>query len=300
MTRHPGSAATEADGCVGGEAGWDAAAGVGGIGSELRAARMVLKREMLHFVRDRARSAVVLLQPLLFLFVLGVGLSRLIEGVGGGSAPDYLIFLFPGVLVMSIQAPAISVGASIVWDRQSGFLREMLVAPVRRSTLLIGKCVGGACVATVQGLVVLACAGLVGIPYHLDLILLLTAQLALTALAMTALGAVVAVTIRRLQTFNTVLSLMMTPLIFLSGLMFPISAMPGWVSALSLFNPLTYAVDALRRTITGRLLDHAPSALFDPVSWGSWVPPAPAEIAVVIAFTAGALAYASRRFAQIG
>ncbi|MGW1288118.1 ABC transporter permease [Streptomyces sp. NPDC001118] len=104
----------------------------GRLAAEWRAGRMVWRREMIHFFRDRTRVVVSLLQPLVFLYILGVGLSRL---VAEGSSDNYLLFLFPGVLVMAAQAPAISVGASIVWDRQSGFLREMLVAPVRRSTL---------------------------------------------------------------------------------------------------------------------------------------------------------------------
>jgi ABC-2 type transport system permease protein len=273
------------------------------LAAELRAGLMVVRRELLHFARDRARSLVVLVQPLLFLFVLGVGLARLIEGVTGtaGTEAGYLVFLFPGVLVMAVQAPAISVGASIVWDRENGFLREMLVAPVYRSTLLIGKCVGGALVAAVQGLLVLACAGLVGIPYRLGMMVASALLLLLAALTMTALGALVAVCIRRVTTFNTVLNLMMTPLIFLSGLMFPISAMPAWLQPLGLVNPLTYIVDALRRTIAAELLpEGAPPALFTPVSWAGWTVPVGVEIALVAAATVAAVAVGARRFARLG
>jgi ABC-2 type transport system permease protein len=272
------------------------------IRAETRAAWMVWRREMLHFLRNPTQAAVSLLQPLLFLFVLGVGLAQLFarSGAGSQSALDYLMFLFPGVLVMAAQAPAISVGASIVWDRQSGFLREMLVAPVRRSTVLIGKCVGGAAVATCQGTVVLASAGLIGVPYRLDLFALLLAELALTALAVTVFGALVAVTIRRLQTFNIVLNVLITPLMFLSGLMFPISAMPGWMAVLARANPLTYAVDAMRRTTTARLSTGPPSALSEPVAWAGWHPPVLLELALVVAFTAVALSIASRRFARVG
>ncbi|HSV66695.1 MAG TPA: ABC transporter permease [Mycobacteriales bacterium] len=273
-------------------------AGLAALGAELRAARMVWRRELLHFVRDPTSAAVSLLQPMLFLFVLGIGLARLFAGSGGGGRPavDYLVFLFPGVLVMAAQAPAISVGASIVWDRQSGFLREMLVAPVRRGTVLTGKCLGGATVATATGTMVLASAGLVHVPYRGDLFALLLAELLLTALAMTVLGAVIAVTIRRMRTFNTVLSVLMTPMLFLSGLMFPVSAMPGWMAALTLANPLTYAVDAMRRTTDARL--GSGSTLSEPVSWGGWHPPLPFELGLVAAFTAAALALASRRFAR--
>jgi ABC-2 type transport system permease protein len=270
----------------------------GRLAAELRAAKMVWLREMIHFFRDRARAALGLLQPLLFLFVLGVGLSGIFAEAGGARGSDYLLFLFPGVLVMAVQAPAISAGASLVSDRQTGFLREMLVTPARRSTLLIGKCLGGATVATCQGLVVLACAGLIHVPYQVDLFVVLLVELALTALAMTVLGALVAVAIRRMQTFNTVLSVLMTPLLFLSGVMFPISALPGWMSWLTLVNPLTYAVDAMRRTISLRLPQRPAGGLFDPVSWGGWQLPVLLELALVVLFTACCLAVASRRFAR--
>jgi ABC-2 type transport system permease protein len=274
------------------------------VAAELRAAQMVWRREMLHFVRDRTGTLVALLQPMLFLFVLGVGLGRLFAGAGGGPAADYLTFLFPGVLVMAAQPAAISVGASIVWDRESGFLREMLVAPVGRGTLLTGKCLGGATVATCQGMVVLASAGLIRVSYHSGLFALLLAELALTALAMTVLGAAIAVLIRRARTFTTVLSVLMTPLIFLSGLMFPVAAMPAWMSWLTLADPLTYAVDAMRRTIGAYQprprASPAGTALFEPVTWGGLHPTPLVELAVVAAFTGIALALAARRFSRSG
>jgi ABC-2 type transport system permease protein len=268
------------------------------VAAELRAARMLWYRELLHFVRGGAASLVSLVQPLLFLFVLGVGLARMFAGTGGARSSDYLMFLFPGVLVMAAQPPAISVGASIVWDRQSGFLREMLVSPVRRDTLLTGKCLGGATVATCQGMIVLVGAGLVHMPYRLGLFTLLSAELALAGLAMTVLGAVVAVTITRPRTFTTVLSVLMTPMIFLSGLMFPISAMPGWMSWAALADPLTYAVDAMRQTITS--WTHPSSTLFAPVTWGGWHPPPLVELAVVGFFTLVSLSVAARRFSRTG
>jgi ABC-2 type transport system permease protein len=265
---------------------------------ELRVAHMVWRREMLHFTRDRTRAVVSLLQPLFFLFVLGIGIARLFGQYGHDAEADYLMFLFPGVLIMAAQVPAIAAGASIVWDRQSGFLREMLVAPVRRSTLLIGKCLGGATVATFQGSVVLASVGLIGIPYRLDLFVLLVAELWLTALAITVLGAMLAVSISRPQTFNTALSVLVTLLVFLSGLMFPISAMPTWMAVVSLANPLTYALDAMRRTVGASLGDRHASPLAEPVNWAGWHPPVVLEMALVLGFTLVALTIATRRFGR--
>ncbi|MFC3995378.1 ABC transporter permease [Nocardiopsis sediminis] len=284
---------------------WNAPAAVipgilGGLAGEARAGRMVWRREMLHFVRDPVRAIVSLLQPLAFLFILGVGLSRLYSqaGAGSGQGEGYLAFLFPGVLLMAAQTPAVSVGASIVWDRQSGFMREMLVAPVRRSTLLFGKCLGGATVATCTGTAVLACAGLVGVPYRFGLSVVLLAELGVASLAMTALTALMAVTIRRVQTFNTVLSVVLAPLLFLSGAFFPVSAMPAWMAPIALANPLTYAVDAMRRTIAARIPDPPGGPLSEPVAWGVHHPPVALELGLVVAFSAVVLALAARRFAR--
>ncbi|GAA2803422.1 ABC transporter permease [Saccharopolyspora taberi] len=266
--------------------------------SEVRAGTMVWRRELVHFLRTPATAVVALLQPMLFLYILGVGLSRLFASGGQASADSYLAFLFPGVLVMAAQAPALAVGASIVWDRQTGFLREMLVAPVRRSTLLVGKCLGGATVATCQGAVVLVSAGLVGIPYRVDLFAVLLAELSLAALSMTVFAAVVAVSIRRLKTYNTMLSVMVTPMLFLSGMMFPISAMPRWMEVLALANPLTYAVDAMRGTVEWFTAEAPGTALASPVAWFGWAVPAPLEIALVAAFSVALLAAAARRFSR--
>lgn len=270
------------------------------LAAEWRAGRMVWRREVIRFVRSRTQVLVSLLQPLLFLYVLGIGLSRLVAGSGGGgpAGREYLLFLFPGVLVMAAQGPAVSVGASIVWDRSSGFLRGMLAAPVLRGTLLLGKCLGGATVATAQGAVVLLTAGLAGVPYRVDLFALLIGELVLAALAMTVLTALAAVVVRRAQAFNTVLTVLFTPLIFLSGLMFPISAMPPWMAALTLANPLTYVVDGMRHTIAAHLGTPAGSTIFTPVTWAGWQVPAPVELATVLAFTTATLLLAAHHFTR--
>src|SRR5665213_2058983 len=136
--------------------------------SELRAIKIVWHRELIRFSTDRLRMITSLVQPFLFLFVLGSGLSHLTQaGTGGLSLKT---FLYPGILAMAVMLTAMFSAASIVWDREFGFLREMLVAPVRRSSIVIGKCLGGATVATVQGVVVIALAGMVGVPYAPDLI----------------------------------------------------------------------------------------------------------------------------------
>src|ERR1700743_216818 len=132
-----------------------------GLRQELRAVRIVWYSELIRFFSDRLRAVTSLVQPVLFLFVLGTGLSSL---AGHGLPPgiSFKTFVYPGVLAMSVRFTAIFSAASIVWDREFGFLREMLVAPVSRSAIVIGKCLGGATVATFQGIIILALAGAAG------------------------------------------------------------------------------------------------------------------------------------------
>ena len=156
------------------------------FGGELRAIKVVWKRELIRFSRDRLRILTSLMQPFLFLFVLGTGLSRLASA--GTHGVNLRTFVYPGVLCMAVMFTAMFSAASLVWDREFGFLREMMVAPVRRSSLVLGKCLGGATVASFQGVIVLCLAGLVGVPYAFGLIIEVFALQLLLAFAITAFG----------------------------------------------------------------------------------------------------------------
>ncbi|UWM48643.1 ABC transporter permease [Streptomyces carpaticus] len=259
---------------------------------EVTAVRVLWQREMIRLFRSRARLLMTLLTPLLFLLVLGVGMGRMIDGDSPGS---YLAFVFPGALLMAVQVPALGIGASIVWDREVGFLREMLVAPVRRGTLLLGKCAGGATAAAAQGGILLAFAGVAGIPYHPALFLILLLELLLIAWTLAAIGALVAVGITRMETFQTVLGLITMPLFFLSGALFTTSGLPGWLQALTLVNPLSYAVDALRRT-TGHFMTAEP--LSPGLSWAGWQPPVVLELLAMCLLGTATLLLAARMFAR--
>src|SRR5213076_2918675 len=136
---------------------------------ELRAMKIVWKRELIRFKNDRMRIVTALVQPLLFLFVLGSGLQQLSRA--GTHGVDLKTFIYPGILCISVMFTAMFSAASIVWDREFGFLREMLVAPVRRSSIVIGKCLGGATVASLQGVILICLAGLVDVPYDPVMIL---------------------------------------------------------------------------------------------------------------------------------
>src|SRR6516225_8520847 len=138
------------------------------IASELRAIRIVWRRDVIRFANDRIRIAATLVQPLLFLFVLGSGLQQLSSA--GTHGVNLKTFIYPGILCISVMFTAMFSAASIVWDREFGFLREMMVAPVRRSSIVIGKCLGGATVACSQGVVMILLGPLVGVPYNVVLI----------------------------------------------------------------------------------------------------------------------------------
>src|SRR5262249_51532498 len=137
--------------------------------SSARAVKVVWQRELIRFTNDRLRIVTSLLQPILYIFILGTGLSTLTNA--GARSVNLRAFIYPGALGMAVMFTAVFSAASIVWDREFGFLREMLVAPISRSSIVVGKCLGGATVATLQGIVVLALAGLAGVPYTPTLML---------------------------------------------------------------------------------------------------------------------------------
>ena len=267
-----------------------------GLRHQVRAATVVWQREMIRFGRDRSRIISSLIQPVLFLFVLGTGLSSLLST----GDVDFRTFLFPGVLAMSVLFTAAFAGISIVWDREFGFLREMLVAPVGTTAIMTGKCLGGATVATLQSLVILALAGLVDVPYNLVMMLELVVLLFLMAFMICALGLVLAARVKQIQSAMPLVQLTITPLMFLSGALFPLSDLPAWLKVVTTLNPMTYAVESIRSVVFDRL-DLAPAvrATFDPgITWGGWPVPTAVEVAVVVVTCLVLLGLAVARFAR--
>ncbi|MEU8764725.1 ABC transporter permease [Streptomyces sp. NPDC048659] len=260
---------------------------------ELRAVHALVQRDLLRLVCQRSHTALVLLQPVLYLFALGGGLAALIPQASLGTG--YQTYLFPGMLVMTVQTPAIMVGIRLITDRQSGYLRELLMAPVSRSTLLLGSCAGGTVVAAAQGAVLLCLAGPVGLPYDPVLLLLLLGGMLLASFAITALALALAVTLRAPETFHTLLSLLMMPLLFLSGAFFPLDSLPGWARALATVNPLAYGVDLLRRCVSLRVPGQA--AVGGP-EWAGGPPPLLLEAGLLLALGTLTLLWAARRFGR--
>lgn len=247
---------------------------------DVRAVTMVWRRELIRFSRNRLRIVTSLVQPALFLFVLGTGLGSLMGRSAGAGGGNFRTFMFPGVVAMTVLFTAIFSSVSIVWDREFGFLREMLVAPVRRGALVVGKCAGGATVATLQALIMLALAGLVGVPYSPSLIFTLIAEMLLAAVTITALGTALASRISQIESFQVVMQFVVLPLFFLSGALFPLRALPTWLAVLTKFDPLAYIVDPMRRAV----FEHVRTtpqirALFaGGVTWNGWRVPIGVEL----------------------
>jgi ABC-2 type transport system permease protein len=251
--------------------------------SELRAVKTICHRELIRFLTNRAQMAMALIQPLLFLFVLGSGLESLSAASTGGV--DLKTFIFPGILGMVVLFTAIFSAASLVWDRELGFLREMMVAPVSRSSILIGKCLGGAIIAASQGVLLMALAGLVDVPYEPLMIAGLLGMMLLLALTVTAFGVLVAVSIKQAQTFTSVMQMFVMPLFFVSGAFYPVSGLPTWLGLLNRIDPLTYAVDPMRRLVFSHLdISESARRTLDPgVSWWGWHVPPLLEAGMVLA-----------------
>jgi ABC-2 type transport system permease protein len=242
-----------------------------GLRQDLRAISIVWRRELLRFRADRLRVVSSLIQPVLFLFVLGTGLSSL-AGKGMPPGVDFRTFIYPGVLAMSVLFTAMFSAASIVWDREFGFLREMLVAPVSRAAIVIGKCLGGATVATFQGIVILVLAGLAGVPYNPGLFLIVIGELLLLSFTVTAFGVMMAARISQMQAFMALTQMLVMPLFFLSGALYPLNRLPGWLTVLTRVDPLTYIVGPMRGAVFSHLNlpPGAVAALSPGVTWGGW------------------------------
>lgn len=203
-------------------------------------------RDVLRFVRDRTRMIASLGQPLLFLFVFGGGLSPAMSGLAGGQI-DFTSFLFPGIIAMAVLFTAIFSAVSIVWDREFGFLKEVLVAPVSRTAVALGKVAGGSTVAMFQGVIILLLAPLIGVSLSPAQIAVLIALMLLTAATMTSLGVLIAARMHSMEGFQMMMNFVLMPMFFLSGAFFPLQGVPLWMEWLAKIDPMTYGVDPIRQ-----------------------------------------------------
>ena len=206
-------------------------------------------RQMKRFIRSKSRLVVTIVQPLLFLFILGSGFRSIqLPGLGG---VDYIHFFAPGIITMAIVFSSMFTGISVLWDKQFGFLQEVLVAPVSRLSIIIGRTLGGASVALVQGFVILAITILLGTPISgiLGIVMTLIFMM-LIAFTAVGLGLIFASKMNDFQSFPLIMNLLMMPLLFLSSAFFPVADSPMLLT-IAYFDPLFYMVDGLRGSLIG-------------------------------------------------
>jgi ABC-2 type transport system permease protein len=266
--------------------------------SEARAVKAVCHRELIRFSNNRVQVAMWLVQPLLFLFVLGTGLQSLSRASTHGV--DLKTFIFPGVLCNAVMFSSMLSATSLVWDRELGFLRELTVAPVGRASILLGKCLSGSLIGTSQGVIVLVLAGAVGVPYDPLLVLGALGLALVLAFAVTSFSLLVAVSIKQAQTFTSVMQMLVIPMFFVSGAFYPVSGLPTWLAVLNRIDPLTYAVDPMRRLVFAHLdvSEAARDTLVPGVSWLGWRLPAGVEVMMVAGLGVVLLGLAIARFGR--
>lgn len=206
-------------------------------------------RQLKRYLRSRTRLIGSLGQPLLFLLALGFGFGPIYERAGGG---DYIQFIAPGIIAMSILFTALFMGIEVIWDRQFGFLKETLVAPVSRLNIMIGRTLGGATVAVMQGIIVFLISLLVGFhPIHWGLVPVALIFMFLIAVSFTALGTAAASVMEDMHGFQLIINFLIMPLFFLSGALFPLQGLPAAFKIIASIDPLSYGVDALRGVFSG-------------------------------------------------
>jgi len=213
-------------------------------------------RELKRYTRSKAQVLASFGQPLLYLLVLGFGLGPVFQKAGNGS---YLQFVAPGVIGMTVLFSAVFSGIGLLWDRQFGFLKETLVAPVPRVTVMIGKTLGGATVATIQGLLVMIVCLIAGFrPVSLWELPLAFLFMILTAIVFAGLGMAIGSMLKDMQGFQLIMNFLVMPIFFLSGALFPLGGLPSVLSFVTRIDPLTYGIDGLRSALIG-------ASQFDPL-----------------------------------
>ncbi|MBW7959950.1 ABC transporter permease [Patescibacteria group bacterium] len=206
-------------------------------------------RQIKRYLRSKSRIVGSLGQPLLFMLALGFGFGPIFQKAGAG---NYIEFLAPGIIAQGILFTAMFSGTEIIWDRQFGFLKETLVAPVSRMEIMIGRTIGGATIATLQGAIIFILSLLVGFkPSDISSVLSSFFVVFLIAILFTATGTAIASTLDDFQGFQLIMNFLIMPMFFLSGALFPLNNLPPFIINISKINPLTYGVDGLRATLTG-------------------------------------------------
>lgn len=210
---------------------------------------VVAYREMVRFVSERSRIVSSLAFPLLFLVIFGAGFGNVIGTLAPGV--DFIQFMYPGIVAMTVLTSSLFAGVSVVWDREFGFLREILVAPIGRSGIVLGKALGATITALLQVLIMLILAPILGVSLTPLTVLQLIPVVVILSLGLSGLGILIATFMTSQQGFQLIIQLLIFPLIFLAGVFFPVNNVPVWLEVISKINPLTYGVDAIRQIFLG-------------------------------------------------
>jgi ABC-2 type transport system permease protein len=210
---------------------------------------VVAYRDILGFVSDRFRIVASLTFPLLFLLIFGGGFSNVIGQMAGGV--DIVQFMYPGIIAQAVLTTSLFAGVSIVSDREVGFLREILVAPLSRTGIVLGKAGGSATVALLQVLALLVIAPLVDVPLDVATVLVLVPTVVVLSVVLSGLGILIGSFARSQQGFQLFMQMLVFPMIFLAGVFFPVDSVPLWMEVASKINPVTYGVDAIRQVFLG-------------------------------------------------
>jgi ABC-2 type transport system permease protein len=249
--------------------------------SELSGIYTLWHREVLRYSRERARIVSSFIQPLLWLVIFGAGISLPIHSAANIT---YQMFIFPGIITQALQFTSMFMGISVIWDRQFGFLKEILVAPISRVSIFLGKMFGVSTDAIVQGIIIFPFGLLIGVPLHVPAFFESIPVMMLITFGVVCIGLTIASFLTSLESFGLIQTFVNLPLFFLSGALFPVTNIPGWIQWVFYVNPLTYGVDSLRTIILGR----------------SWTPLLPLyqEVLILLAFDTAMILIGSLAFSR--
>lgn len=209
----------------------------------MNAIYVIVARELIKFVRDRGRLVATLARPLIWLFLVGGGMSKV---VGPDMGVPYIQFIFPGILGMTILFSSIFSSISIIWDKEFGFMKEMLVAPVSRFSIVVGKALSGTLVSTIQAFIILMLFPFIGLKLGMSQVLSILAISVLLSFCISTLGILIATFYENFESFSVIMNFIVMPMFFLSGAMYPVKLLPQVLGLVSKLNPLTYGIDALK------------------------------------------------------
>lgn len=225
------------------------------IRNDLNAIYVIVAREFIKFVREKGRLISTLARPVLWLFVVGGGLTRLVSPDMG---MPYIQFIFPGIIGMTILFSSIFSSISIIWDKEFGFMKEMLVAPVSRFSIVVGKALSGTMVSTIQALIILLLFPVIGLKLSIMQIFFILCISIILSFCLSSLGILIATFYENFESFSVIMNFIVMPMFFLSGAMYPVKLLPQILGFLSMINPLTYGIDALKYMVfpEKKLLTH--------------------------------------------